>query len=372
MHISRSMLAPLRPADVARRAPTASGHSSGARRSLRSVALSELAGGDVYLKLENEQITGSFKLRGALNVLATLARRRAPARRRRVLGRQPRARRGLRGEALRRAGHDLRAEHRGAGEARRHHRARRDDRHDQPHYDAAMEAAIAFADEHGSTFINPCAGDMLLAGQGTVALEILGDLPDLASLVVSVGGGGLLGGCASLMRAVAPRRGSSARRARTRRRCRGRSRRAASCEIDNLPTLAEGLAGQIDDYALDIGRRTLDEIVTVSEDEIARAIALALAAHAAARRRCGRLCGVRAVLDSGRFVRSQRPAAIVVSGGNIDVGAIRARSRARERWLERRRTPGRLPRSDPRGSRLQSARAPPSVRLVISEVLAAR
>src|SRR5262249_61852541 len=51
----------------------------------------------------------------------------------------------------------------------------------QPHYDAAMDAAKAFARERGSTFINPCLGDMLLAGQGTVALEILGELPDLAA-----------------------------------------------------------------------------------------------------------------------------------------------------------------------------------------------
>ena len=83
--------------------------------------------------------------------------------------------------------------------------ARREDRSTQPHYDAAMDAAIAFAAERGATFVNPCTGEMLLAGQGTVALEILGELPDLATLIAGVGGGGLLGGCASLVRAVAPR-----------------------------------------------------------------------------------------------------------------------------------------------------------------------
>src|ERR1041385_7458498 len=74
----------------------------------------------------------------------------------------------------------------------------------QPHYDAAMDAAKAFAKERGSRFITPCLGDDLLAGQGTVALEILAECPGMKCLVLSVGGGGLLGGCASLVRAHAP------------------------------------------------------------------------------------------------------------------------------------------------------------------------
>ena len=97
---------------------------------IRSAALSDAAGGDVYLKLENQQTTGSFKLRGALNVLATLppdVRARGVDR---VVGGQPRTRRRVRGEAFRRAGDDLRAEHRAAGKARRNHGARRNDRHD--------------------------------------------------------------------------------------------------------------------------------------------------------------------------------------------------------------------------------------------------
>src|SRR5690606_3456675 len=63
-----------------------------------------------------------------------------------------------------------------------------------PDYDAAMVLAMKHSAEFGSHFINPCAGDPLLAGQGTVALEILEELSDLATIVVPVGGGGLLGG----------------------------------------------------------------------------------------------------------------------------------------------------------------------------------
>src|SRR3954470_7431508 len=171
---------------------------------LRSEPLSQLVGGDVYLKLENTQTTGSFKLRGALNVVGTLT-----SEQRRV------------GVVASSAGnHGL-----GVAYAAKHFGApatifvptnapkvKRDGiaalgatvDTSQPHYDAAMDAAKAFAAERGGTYINPCLGEMLLAGQGTVALEILGDIPDLATLVVNVGGGGLLGGCASLVRAVAP------------------------------------------------------------------------------------------------------------------------------------------------------------------------
>src|ERR1700733_6005161 len=169
-----------------------------------SDSLSASAGGDVYLKLENEQITGSFKLRGALNVLATLS---------------PKAR--SRGVVASSAGnHGL-----GVAFAAKHFRApatifvpstapqvKQDGIRalgamidtSQPDYDAAMAAAKKFAEETDRVFINPCLGDMLLAGQGTVALEILGDVPDLATLVVNVGGGGLLGGCGKITRAVAP------------------------------------------------------------------------------------------------------------------------------------------------------------------------
>src|SRR6476619_1300468 len=171
---------------------------------IRSAALSELAGGDVFLKLENEQTTGSFKLRGALTVLATLP----PAVRERGVVASSAGNHGL-----------------GVAYAAKHFhapatvfvpstapRVKRDGiaalgatvDATAPHYDAAMEAAVAFAAEHGSTFINPCLGDPLLAGQGTVALEILADLPDLATLVLNVGGGGLLGGCATIVRAVSP------------------------------------------------------------------------------------------------------------------------------------------------------------------------
>lgn len=287
-------------------------------RLLRSIQLSELAGGDVYLKLENEQITGSFKLRGATNVLATLP---ADARRRGVVASSA----GNHGLGVAYAAKHFGAPATifvpsGAPQVKRDGITALGAAIDtsQPHYDAAMEAALAFADAHGSTFINPCAGDALIAGQGTVALEILEDLPDLAALVVSVGGGGLLGGCASLTKAVAPNARIFGAQSENTAAMSLSVAAGRVVQIDNLPTLAEGLAGQVDDYAVDIALRTLDEIVTVTEAEIARTIGW-FWTDVQQRVEGAGACAAAAMLM--RKIRDiPTPAAVVVSGGNIDVG----------------------------------------------------
>ncbi len=292
---------------------------------IRSDALSTIAGGDVYLKLENRQITGSFKLRGALNVLATLP---LDARSRGVV-------------ASSAGNHGL-----GVAHAAKHFgthatifvpsnapQVKRDGitalgaaiDTTQPHYDAAMDAAKAFAARHGATFINPCLGDMLLAGQGTVVLEILGELPDLATLVVNVGGGGLLGGCATLLRAIAPTvRIAGAQSVNTA----AMSRSLAAgrvVEIENLPTLADGLAGQIDDEALDIGQHAIDDMVTLEEHEIGKTIAWLWSTHGERVEGAG-ACATGAVLLN-KLPSIKTPAAIVVSGGNIDDAKLEAARR---------------------------------------------
>jgi threonine dehydratase len=289
---------------------------------LRSDALSQLAGGDVYLKLENTQTTGSFKLRGALNVVATLT----PAQRKAGVVASSAGNHGL--------GVAYAAKHFGvpatifvpttAPQVKRDGIAALGATLDtsQPHYDAAMDAAKAFAKERGATFINPCLGEMLLAGQGTVALEIIGDVPDLATLVVNVGGAGLLGGCASLLRALAPSvKIYGAQSVNTA----AMSKSLAAghlVEIENLPTLADGLAGQIDDEAFDIGTHGLDAIATLTEDEIADTIRWLSAAHGQRVEGAG-ACATAAV-RLGKFAQLPTPAAVVVSGGNIDAARFEA------------------------------------------------
>lgn len=282
---------------------------------VRNDALSRIAGGDVYLKLENEQTTGSFKVRGALNALGALS---AEQRRRGVVASSA----GNHGIGVAYAAKTLAMRAKiyvpsSAPEVKkagiRALGAELDDA--QPDYDAAMAAAKAFGAETGREFINPCLGDALLAGQGTVAVEILSDVPDLRALVVNVGGGGLLGGCASFVRRVAPdARIYGAQSENTDAMSRSLSA-GRLVEIEHRPTLADGLAGQIDADALEIGQHSLDRIVTVSENEIARAIAW-LHHETGARIEGAGACGVAAVL--GGHIRPETPCAVVVSGGNID------------------------------------------------------
>ncbi len=292
---------------------------------VRSDALSAIAGGDVYLKLENRQITGSFKLRGALNVLATLP---LDARARGVVASSA----GNHGLGVAHA-----AKHFGthatifvptnAPQVKREGITALGAAIDttQPHYDAAMDAAKAYAAQRGATYINPCLGDMLLAGQGTVALEILGELPDLATLVVNVGGGGLLGGCGTLLRAVAPHvRIAAAQSVNTA----AMSRSLAAgrvVEIENLPTLADGLAGQIDETALDIGQHAIDEMVTIEEQEIGKTISWLWSTHGERVEGAGACATGAVLLQKLRSIRT--PAAIVVSGGNIDDSKLEAARR---------------------------------------------
>lgn len=284
-------------------------------RLVRSEGLSRLAGGDVFLKLENEQITGSFKLRGALNSLSTLS---DAQRARGVVASSA----GNHGMGVASAGKTLGVKAkiyvpRTAPEVKkagiRSLGGELDD--SQPDYDAAMDAAKAFGKQTGREYINPCLGDELLAGQGTVALEILDELPRLRSLVVNVGGGGLLGGCASLLRPERPDvRIYGAQSVNTAAMSKSLAAKKI-VEIPSVPTLADGLAGQIDDDAFDIGKHALDGIVTLTEDEIAESIAWIAREHNARVEGAG-VCAAGAILLSK--LDPETPCAVVVSGGNID------------------------------------------------------
>jgi threonine dehydratase len=282
----------------------------------RSARLSEHVGGDVYLKLESEQVTGSFKIRGAFNAIAALS---DDVRARGVVASSA----GNHGLGVAFAAH-----HFGvpatifvpstAPEVKRQGIAALGATVDAsaPSYDDAMTIAKAFAAECGATFINPCLGDTLIAGQGTVALEILQDLPEVAEIVVPVGGAGLLAGVGSLVRHVAPHVCiAGAQSVNTA--AMARSLEASHVvPIPNLPTLADGLAGGIDDLALDVGRNALDEITTVSEDAIARAIAwLAHEEHVVSEG--SGAVGVAALLEHALTER-RTPMAIIISGRNID------------------------------------------------------
>lgn len=291
-------------------------------RIVRSLALSDRCGGEVLLKMEQEQVTGSFKVRGAFNALALLS---PLARERGVVASSA----GNHGLGVAYAAHALGIEATifvpaNAPQVKRDGIAALGATLDtsQPHYDAAMVAAKALASSRGATFINPCLGEDLIAGQGTVGLEILEDLPSVGTILLPVGGGGLLGGVGSIVRRRAPNVAivgaqSDQTAAMSRSLAEGRV-----TEIEVTPTIADGLAGQIDDEALDIGRHALDAIVTVPEPAIAHGIAW-LARHHGARVEGAGAVAVAALLQRS-IVPARFPVVVIVSGGNIDDARFQA------------------------------------------------
>jgi threonine dehydratase len=289
---------------------------------VHSASLSAHCGVDVHLKCEHLQRTGSFKLRGAYNAIASLSRE---ERERGIVASSagnhglgvafaarafgiparifvPATAPAVKREGILALGAEVDAE--------------------QPHYDAAHDAAVEFGQLRGMTYVNPCAGAALLAGQGTVALEILEELPDVRTVIVPVGGGGLVGGIGALIRAAAPNVrivGAQSERTDAMARSLAAGHRV---EVEVPPTLADGLAGQIDDDGFAAGRFAIDEMRVVTEPEIAAAIAW-LARELDARVEGSGACGVASLL-SDRFPSLKGPVAVVLSGGNIDDARWRA------------------------------------------------
>jgi threonine dehydratase len=309
------MFSDLRPSDVRDAANRIAAHIKHTPLVL-SRKLSALAGGDVYLKCETEQTTGSFKLRGALNAIAalpiTVAQRGIVA--------SSAGNHGL-GIAMAAATYGVDAVvfvPSIAPNVKKQGILRLGAKvvDSEPDYDAAMAAAKKFAQETGATFINPCLGDSLIAGQGTVALEILKDLPSVKTVLVPVGGGGLLGGISKIFRHENPDVriiGAQAERSAAMSKSFAAGR---VIEIAIERTLADGLAGQVDDDALEIGQFALDEIVTLTEDEIAKAIVW-LSHHET------RLVEGAGSVAAGALLHEKAhgvtfPAVAIISGGNID------------------------------------------------------
>ena len=282
----------------------------------RAARISARVDTDVWLKLENEQITGSFKIRGAYNAVASLA----PEDRSRGIVTASAGNHG-RGVALAAQRFAIpatifvpRSAPRVKINGMRECNASIDA--DSAHYDEAHARAIAFATERGMTYLDPSVGAPLVAGHGTVALEILDQLPDVRSVIVPVGGAGLLGGMGAFLRAVKPDvRIIGAQSVNT-------SAMARSLEagrvVDTpvLPTLADGLAGAIDAHALDVGRHVLDEMVTVAEGDISSAIAVLTREEHVTAEGSGAV-GVAALLTRA-IASASGPVVAVISGGNID------------------------------------------------------
>jgi threonine dehydratase len=277
----------------------------------------------VYLKLECWQPTGSFKVRGALNVMASLT----PAEMARGVVTASAGNHAL-GVAL--AAQALG----GAIEAtvfvpETAPRSKVDKLRRFPvtvhekgaTYDDAVAEAIAFGSRTGATWVHAFEDARTAAGQGTAGLEILQDLKDVDTIVVPVGGGGLIVGIATAAKALSPSVRIIAVQPDASPSLRESLRQGrALLTYPAGPTLADGLAGGIGEIVF-AHRHLIDEVVTVPEEDTEDAIAGLVAEDQVVSEASGAV-GV-AALRSGRIApRDGRPVAVVITGGNIDARVL--------------------------------------------------
>jgi len=264
-----------------------------------SETLGRRSGRQVFLKAENLQRTGSFKIRGAVNKIATLsdAEKRAG-----VVA----ASAGNHGQAVAWAARE-------AGvkatvfvpqdapmakvEPTRNYGARVE--LVGATFEDALAAAFEHAEESGATFLHPYEDERVIAGQGTIGLELAEQVPQAGTVVIPVGGGGLSSGIALALRSVRP------------------ELRIVGVQAGlSAPTIADGIAVK------DLGVKTsailndvLDDLISVGDDEICRAIVLLLERTKLVVEGAGAV-GVAALL-TGK-AGGEGPAVAILSGGNID------------------------------------------------------
>lgn len=186
----------------------------------------------------------------------------------------------------------------------------------------AFDRAMELADREGYTFVHPFDHPEIVAGQGTVGLELLEDLPGLDAVVVPVGGGGLLGGIAVALGeqrsdvrvfGVEPDGADSMRRSLD---------AGEPVHLDDVDTIADGLGSPMaGDLTYPLARRHVDDVVVVSDDEIAAGVRELLSWTKLLAEPAG-AAGVAALLAGRLPVDDGVRVAAVVSGGNVDLDTL--------------------------------------------------
>ncbi|MEJ2413901.1 MAG: threonine ammonia-lyase [Sulfurimonas sp.] len=281
--------------------------------------LSELSSANVYLKKENLQITGAFKIRGAYNKIASLSEN---ERAKGVIAAS--AGNHAQGVALSANRFEIKAvivmpestpltkvngvKYYGA-EVVLH----------GSNYDEAYAYAIDYAQKNDLTFVHPFEDAEVIAGQGTVGLEILESCEQLDAVIIPIGGGGLIAGMATAIKALSPNTkviGVSAS---------GAPAFKQSYELKNaidttqVRTIADGIAVRdTSKITLDYALKYVDEVLSVDDEEIASAILYLLEKQKLVVEGAGSV-GVAALLHGKVEGLEGKNVAVVLSGGNMDV-----------------------------------------------------
>ena len=284
-------------------------------------ALSRICGGRVFLKLENLQHTGSFKVRGAFNKIAGLS---DAERAKGVITAS--AGNHAQGVAKAASAYNIPAvivmpetvpktkllATKGYGaQVILHGKV----------FDESLAKALEIRQKTGAAFVHPFDDPMTIAGQGTIGLEILEDLPDADVILVPVGGGGLISGIAVAIKSIRPSVRIIGVEPENAPSMSEALRQDGPIPVQVIPTIAEGTAvSKVGDITHTIVRELIDELITVSEEEILEAMLLLLMEDKVLTEGAGSL-GAAALL-SGKLDVKRKKVVIVVSGGNIDLNEL--------------------------------------------------
>ncbi|MDE6557140.1 MAG: threonine ammonia-lyase, partial [Duncaniella sp.] len=185
-------------------------------------------------------------------------------------------------------------------------------------YDDAYQKAVELQKEHNYTFIHPFDDPQVIAGQGTIALEILEDMPDVEAVVVPVGGGGLIGGIAFALKQLKPEVKVYGVQAQGAPSMVDSIHKGERVHLEQVATVADGIAVKEPGHlTYELCRDYVDDIVTVSDDEIAAAILALIEQQRLVAEGAGAV-SVAAVMFNKVPVKGKKTVALV-SGGNIDV-----------------------------------------------------
>lgn len=287
----------------------------------KSTTFSAMTGGEIYLKFENQQKTGSFKIRGASNKIAALVERGE-------IKSAVASSAGNHAQGVAYASHVngipativmpksapiakvSATEGYGAkvvlyGDC----------------YDDAYNKAVEIQEKEGATFLHPYDDLEVMAGQGTIGIEILEELPTVDIVIVPAGGGGLLAGVAACIKQINPRVKIIGVQAEGAPAVAHSFKNKKHSTTDSATTIADGIAVKIPgENTIELINKYADDVVTVSDAEISEAILLLLERTKQVVEPAGATT-LAAVLNEKVDVKGKK-VACVLSGGNIDVSFV--------------------------------------------------
>lgn len=287
----------------------------------RSKSFSQMVGANVFMKLENLQTTGSFKIRGAYNKIMCLTEEErlagvvcasagnhaqgvaysATQQGVKATVFMPIFTPALKVIATKAYGADVKL----VGES----------------YDDAYEAARAFAEETNATYIHAFNDPFIIAGQGTIGLEVLDQFPEVEEIIVPVGGGGLIAGIATAVKSINPEIRIIGVEAEGAQSLQKSLEQGALVPWTSQRTIADGIAvKKPGDLTLAAAQEFVDEVVVVNDEEIAHALYLLLQRAKVLAEPAG-VATIAAIMSKKVNVRGKNVACII-SGGNINMGIL--------------------------------------------------